>query len=361
MNLNELIRPSLRNFTAYEPGEQPNEEGWVKLNTNENPYPPLPEILEEIKTAINEKLRKYPEIWPLEVRKAILNQLLLNNDTLTNRNNVFIGNGSDDILDTIFKLFVEPDDEVVYFYPSYGMYKTLAALYNAKSIELKLTDDFSFPEEAYNIKGKLMFINSPNNPNGKSFGNASILKICSNFPGIVVVDEAYADFSEQTCLSLLKKVKNLIVMRSFSKGFSLAALRFGFALADAAIIKELNKVKLPYNTNYFAQVAALACIKHRKKVMEQNGKVIFERKRLSDELNKHSGITVLPSDANFIFIKFEDKSKTLKFLWDLKEMKILVRHFSQPGLYNYLRVSIGTEEENNTFLEAFQSIAAKYL
>ena len=99
MNLNELIRPSLKNFTAYEPGEQPVEDGWVKLNTNENPYPPLPEILEEIKNAVNDNLRKYPEIWPLEVRKAILNQLLLNKDTLTNRNNVFIGNGSDEILD----------------------------------------------------------------------------------------------------------------------------------------------------------------------------------------------------------------------------------------------------------------------
>ncbi|MHA1439775.1 MAG: histidinol-phosphate transaminase, partial [Promethearchaeota archaeon] len=349
MDLNELLRSTLKKYTAYEPGEQPSEEGWTKLNTNENPYPPIPEILEEIKTAINEKLRLYPDPTAFDVRKDILNLLLRDKDTLTNRNTVFIGNGSDEILDVIFKTFIDPGDEVVFFYPSYGMYKVLTNLYGGKEIELKLNDDFTFPEATFSAKGKLMFINSPNNPNGKSFGNASILKICSIFPGIVVVDEAYADFSNQTCLSLLKKVKNLIVVRTFSKSFSLASLRLGYALADANIVKEMNKVKLPYNTSYIAQVAAISCIKYRNKIFEQNEKIINERRRLTETINKFDGIEVLPSDANFIFIKFNDKSKTLKFIWDFKEKKILVRHFSKPGLYQYIRVTIGTEEDNNKF------------
>jgi histidinol-phosphate aminotransferase len=206
-----------------------------------------------------------------------------------------------------------------------------------------------------------MFINSPNDPNGKSFGNATILKICGNFPGIVVVDEAYADFSTQTCLPLLKKAKNLIVYRSFSKSFSLASLRMGFALADANIIKEMNRVKLPHNINYLGQIAALSCIKHHKKIFEHNKKILEERGRLTKELNIYNGISVLPSDANFIFIKFEDKSKTLKFVWDLKEMKILVRHFSKPGLYNYIRITIGAVEDNQKFLDAFTKVADKYL
>jgi histidinol-phosphate aminotransferase len=242
------------------------------------------------------------------------------------------------------------------------MYRVLASFYGAKINELKLNEDFSLPDSAYSAKGKILFINSPNNPNGKSFGNAVILKICGNFPGIVVVDETYADFSEQTSLPLLKKAKNLIVARTFSKSFSLASLRFGYAIADASIIKEMNNVKLPYNTNYIAQIAALSCIKHRNKLYEQNKKIISERQRLTDELNTYNGISVLPSDANFILIKFEDKSKTLKFLWDLKEKKkILVRHFSKAGLYKYLRISVGTEEENNKFLEAFKEIASEYL
>lgn len=361
MELNELLRVKLKKYSAYEPGEQPKDSGWLKLNTNENPFPPIPETITDIKNALNENLRLYPDPTSFELRKEILNVLLRDKNTLTNRNSVFIGNGSDEILDVIFKVFIDPGDEVIIFYPSYGFYKVLATLYNAKITEIQLTNDFTIPVSAYDAKGKLMFINSPNNPNGKSFGNATILKLCGSFPGIVVVDEAYADFSNQTCLPLLKKTKNLIVNRSFSKSFSLASLRMGFALADADIIKEMNRVKLPYNTNYIGQIAALSCIKHNKKIFERNKKIIEERQRLTEELNKFEGINVLPSDANFIFVKFEDKSKTLKFVWDLKEMKILVRHFSKPGLYNYIRVTIGSVEDNNKFLAAFQKIANKYL
>ncbi|MFX1278104.1 MAG: histidinol-phosphate transaminase [Promethearchaeota archaeon] len=361
MELNELLREHLRKFSAYEPGEQPTEDGWLKLNTNENPFPPIPEILNDIKNAVNEKIRLYPDPTSFELRKEILNVLLRDKDTLTNRNSIFIGNGSDEIFDIIFKIFIDPDDEVVIFYPSYGLYKVIATLYNAKIIELQLNDDFSIPDAAFNVKGKLMFINSPNNPNGKSFNSETILKLCESFSGVVVVDEAYADFSDQTSLSLLKKVKNLIVIRSFSKSFSLASLRIGFALADPAIIKEMNKVKLPYNINYLAQVAALSCIKHSKKILERNKTIIEERQRLTEILNQFEGITVLASDSNFIFVKFEDKAKTLQFVWDLREMKIIVRHFSKPGLYNYIRVTIGTVEDNNKFIDAFTKIAKKYL
>ncbi len=361
MELNELLRGNLKSYSAYEPGEQPSSPGWLKLNTNENPFPPIPEILNDIKNAVNEKIRLYPDPTSFELRKEILNVLLRDKDTLTNRNSIFIGNGSDEIFDVIFKMFIDPGDEIVIFYPSYGLYKVLATLYNAKITEIQLNDDFSIPDSAFNAKGKLMFINSPNNPNGKSFGNATILKLCGSFPGVVVVDEAYGDFSTQTSLPLLKKVKNLIVNRSFSKSFSIAALRMGFALADPEIIKEMNRVKLPYNTNYLGQIAALSCIKHSDKIFERNKKIIEERNRLTEELNKFNGISVLPSDSNFIFIKFEDKSKTLKFVWDLKEMKILVRHFSKPGLYNYIRLTVGMEVDNNKFIDAFQKIADKYL
>jgi histidinol-phosphate aminotransferase len=363
MDLENLFRDVLKNYSAYEPIEQPEENNWIKLHTNENAFPPIPEVITDIKDTIQDGdlIRKYPDSLGLEVRKAILNQLLRDKDTLTNRNTVFIGNGSDEILDVIFKVFVNPGDEVTMFYPTYGLYKVLATLYDTKITEIKLNENFTPPENSYNQKGKLMLINSPNNPNGKSFNNDVILKLCNTFSGIVVVDEAYAEFSDYTCLPLLKKANNLIVIRSFSKGFSLASLRIGYALADATIIKEMNNVKLPYNTNILAQIAVLSSIKHRIKIYEQNKKIIEERKRLSEELEKFNGISVEPSDANFIFVKFDDKSTTLKFLWDLKDLKILVKHFSKPGLYNYLRVTIGKKEENEEFLKAFNDIAAKYL
>jgi histidinol-phosphate aminotransferase len=363
MEIEKLFRENLQKYNSYETEEQPEDEGWLKLNINENAYPPVQEILEDIKSALESEdlLRKYPDPFALELRKAILNQLLRDKNTLTNRNTVFIGNGSDDVLDVIFKVFVNPGDEVVVFYPTFSLYKVLANLYDAKINEIKLKDDFSIPESVYDQKGKLLFINSPNDPNGKSFDNDTILKICYHFPGIVVVDEEYADFSDYTCLPLLKDVNNLIVCRSFSKTFSIASLRIGYALTDAIIVKEMNRVKLPFNTNYIAQLAAISCIKHRNKIYDQNKKIIAERKRLSEKLDIYDGINVLPSDANFIFIKFDDKSTTLKFLWDLKDIKILVRHFSKPGLYNYIRVTIGTKEENDKFLEGFNSIAEKYL
>ncbi len=362
MDLDKLFRKNLKTFSAYEPGEQPQGDGWIKLNTNENAYPPIPEVLNDIKNAVDSKIRKYPDPTAFEVRKLIVSVLLREQDTLTDRNTVFVANGCDEVLDTVFKVFVDPGDEVVFFYPSYGMYDVLASLYGAKVNEIKLNEDFSLPEPAFTAKGKVMFINSPNNPNGKSFGNAAILKICSNFPGIVVVDETYADFSTQSSLSLLKKAKNLIVARTFSKSFSLASLRFGYALANKDIINEMNKVKLPYNSNYLAQVAAISCIKNRERLQQQNKKIIEQRQLITEELNKYPGISVLPSDANFILIKFDDKAITLKFLWDLREKKkILVRHFSKAGLYNYLRVSIGLEEENRKFLDAFREIASQYL
>ena len=363
MEIERLFRESLKKYSPYEVGEQLSDEEWLKLNTNENPYPPIPEVVEDIKDAIGngELLRKYPDSLALEVRKAILNQFLRDKDTLTNRNSIFIGNGSDEIFDIIFKVFINPGDQIIVFYPSYGMYKVLANLYNAEINEIKLNDDFTISESTFNAKGKLLFLNSPNNPNGKSFENTTISKLCDNFSGIVVVDEAYADFSDTTCLPLLKTKNNLIVCRTFSKTFSIASMRIGYALADPKIIKEMNRVKLPYNTSYIAQITALLCIKYRTKILEQNQKIIAERKRLTEELNNFKGINVLPSDANFIFIKFDNKSTTLKFLWDLRDMKILVRHLSQPGLYNYIRLTIGTEEQNNKFLNAFKDIAKKYL
>jgi len=360
MDLNELIRKSLKKYSSYEVPDKNQEEGWIYLNTTENPYPPIPEIIKDIKNAVDQKIRLYPDPTSFELRKEILNVLLREKATLTNRNSVLIGSGSDEIFDIIFKVFIDPGDEVVIFYPTYGLYKSIAMLYNAKIHEIHLTEDFSIPESTFSQKAKLMIINSPNDPNGKSFGNATILKLCGNFPGIVVVDEAYADFSSQTCLPLLKKAKNLIVVRSFSKSFSLASLRIGYALADSFIIKEMNRVKLPYNINYLGQIAALSCIKYRNKIFEQNKKIVEERERLIKDLGGFNGISVLPSDANFIFIKFDDKTKTLKFVWDLKELKVLVRHFSKPGLYNYIRVRVGTTEENDKFLSAFRSVEKKY-
>ena len=179
MELENLFRENLKRYTSFETAEIPSGENWLLLNTNENPYPPIPEIIQDLKEAIqtSDNLRKYPDSYALEVRKAVLNQLLRDKDTLTNRNTVFVGRDSDGILDVLFKVFIDAGDQVIIFYPTNSIYKSLAMLYNATINEIKLNEDFSIPEEVYSAKGKLMIINSPNDPNGKSYDNDQIIKI----------------------------------------------------------------------------------------------------------------------------------------------------------------------------------------
>ena len=356
MDINQLIRSHLRKFDEYIPGEQPTESGWIKLNANENPYPPLPEIVEDIKKNIDENLRLYPDPLARDLKFKIINLLLKNKDPPSNIDSYFVGSGTDEVLEVIFKVFIEIGDDVIYLDPSYGMYKTLTDLYSANSVEIKLNSDFSLPDKLLEIKGKLMFICSPNNPTGKAFENSSILDVCKKFPGIVVVDETYCDFTNKTAIPLLKNVNNLIITRTFSKSFSLASLRVGYAISNPRIIQIMNQVKLPYNVNSLSQIAAISCINNMDKVFERNKKIISERNRLSEIINSYDDINVLPSDANFILIKFKDKSQPIKLFQEMKKRKILVRYFSKPSLESYIRLSIGTEFQNNKLLEAFKEI-----
>ncbi len=361
MNLKKLIRNNILDFAAYTPGEQPIEKGWIKLNTNENPYPPIPEVMEDLTKAINDNLRKYPDPRAVQLRKILIEQFLKDKYKIDNLEAILIGNGSDEILDIIFKAFIEKNDEIVFFNPSYGMYKVLTALYEGKAQEIKLNEDFSIPRFAFDVQGKLLIINSPNNPNGKSYSNELIETFCENFSGIVLVDEAYADFSNTTALSILPDFENLIVIRTFSKSFSLASMRIGYAVAHPSIINELNKVKLPYNTSYIAQVAAISCLKNIKKIFSRNEKIIFQREQLINELKKIPSIKVFPSDANFVLIKFPNKNLAKTCHEELKKQKILVRYFNTRELKEYIRISIGTEEKNIFFLDSFNNIIKKVL
>lgn len=365
MDLYKLLRKDWQTKKPYKPGEQPaNPEEWVKLNTNENPYPPPQEVLDDIRQAIDGTLRLYPDPTAQDLRKMISSVLLPEFRTISGVNSVLVGLGSDEILDILLKTFIDPGDEVVYFTPSYGMYSVLAKLYGAKTTEIPLAGDFSIPEDAmtkFPEKAKLLFLCSPNNPNGKSTDNDSITAMCKKFPGIVVVDEAYADFAPTSALSLLKRQKNLIVVRTFSKSYSMAGIRAGFLVASPEIVKELSRAKLPFNVPYLSQVAAVAAIKHRKKQAELNQKIIDERTRLIGELSTYPQLAVLNSDANFVFTKFPDQATAMKFFWELKKKKILVRQFTQRGLYEYIRVTVGTIEQNDKFLQAFAEIAQEHL
>ena len=361
MDLKDLLRKNVRDFISYTPGEQPSDGDWIKLNTNENPYPPVPEIMEDIKNSINETLRKYPDPMAYQLREMIVSKVLKDKYNITDVDSIFIGSGSDEVLDVIFKTFIDENDEIILYKPSYGMYKVLSDLYNGKIIEITLNENFCIPQTEMDLKGKLFIINSPNNPTGNSFSNDNIYKVCKNFPGIVVVDEAYADFSNTSALSLLKEFNNLIITRTFSKSFSLASLRIAFAVANPLIVKELNKVKLPYNTSYISQIAAIYCLKHINKILPRTQKIIAQREYVIKQLNKNTKIKAWPSDSNFILIEFPNEKLALNTFEALKKEKILVRFFNKNGLRKYIRVSIGTKEENFIFLKTFNQISEKFI
>ncbi|MHA1821564.1 MAG: histidinol-phosphate transaminase, partial [Promethearchaeota archaeon] len=326
----------------------------------ENPYPPPQSVIDEIKQAIDGTIRLYPDPTAKELRKLISSVYLARFRTLYQANNILVANGSDEILDILFKTFIDPGDEVVIFKPSYGMYTVLADLYQAKKNVIPLTETFDIPESAKNATGKLMLICSPNNPDGKSVDNDTIEAICSNFEGLVIVDEAYADFSDKSAIPLLRKHKNLCVMRTFSKGYSLAGLRVGFLVADTQIIKVLNETKLPYNVNTVSQIAASIVINHIKEFEPIHELIKNERTRVINEILNKYNVNIAHSDANFILIKFEDQTKAMKIFWELKDNKVLTRQYNQKGMYQYIRLTIGTQEQNDRFLEVFDKLAEKY-
>ena len=347
-------------FRGYTPGEQPRGD-WLKLNTNENPYEPPAEILQDLKDGLV-NLRKYPDIDAVEVKKQLTFNIRLDKTHSLKMDNIVFGSGEDELLDILFKIFVDKDDKVVYFTPSYGMYKVLCNIYEGKAVEIPLNPDFSVPvDKASAAEGKIMFICSPNNPNGARVPNEVVDKICSAFEGIVVVDEAYVDFAEDNCLSLALKHDNLIILRTFSKSYSLAALRVGYLISlNRDVILAIRKTKLPYNVNLTGQVAALASLKHQKLVDENVQKVKSERDRLVKMMAEIPQIKVFPSEANFIFIKIEvgDDSKNMKInqkiFWELKKRKILVRQYPQRGLYEYQRITVGKPEDNDRFIKEFK-------
>jgi len=342
----KYLRKCLKKFDAYTPGEQPQEKGWVKLNTNENPYPPSPKVGIALKKAAVDSLNLYPDPVFMELRKAFakLNRVKVKQ--------IFCGNGSDEVLRVLFEAFVDPREKVVYPYPSYPLYKTLAELHDARCVEIPLTEDFDLPEWNNKWQGKLLFLASPNSPTGGLYGLDRIELACRKFNGIVVVDEAYADFAGFTTIPLIKKYPNLIVCRTFSKSYSLAGMRIGIAVASEEIINVLYSIKDSYNMSRLDQVAAVAALEDQAYFKLVVSKVIKTRHRLCDEL-VNLGFKTYPSDANFVFTSPPDRKGKDLYQY-LKSKKILVRFWDKDRLRESVRISVGTDKEIDILLDALR-------
>ena len=338
-------------MAGYIPGEQPGDDQLAKLNTNENPYPPSPRVLAALRNATNQSLRLYPE--PLS-------------DCLRNiaaevygvgPQNILAGNGSDEILSMVLRCFVGRGDRVAFPVPTYSLYETLVKIQDGNQVGVPYPADFAIPPELHSANAAVTFLCNPNSPSGTLVALTAIEKLARAVAGVIVVDEAYIDFAEDprsSAISLIKNIPNLIVLRTFSKSFSLAGLRIGLAFAPAELIGGMMKVKDSYNLNRLSLIAATAALQDLP-WMQGNVRLIQQtRRQLVDGLSKR-GFYVYPSDANFVMA--QKKGQEQKALYQaLRERKIFVRYFDTPELRDSLRITVGTPEEVERLLHEISTI-----
>jgi histidinol-phosphate aminotransferase len=348
----KLIRPLVRDLHAYVPGEQPKIKGLIKLNTNENPYPPSPRVLAAVRAAVDGRLRLYPNPTAQTLREKLAK---LHGCT---PENIIVGNGSDELLALATRAFTEPKQKaesrkrkakasVQYFTPSYSLYPVLADIHGAAKNAVPLKPDFNLPSVAelkrgkiWNFKVVLTFVTTPNAPGGRGYKTAELEKLCRAQNGVVVLDEAYVDFADENALELALKFPHVLVARTFSKAYSLCFQRVGYFVGHPELIAALDKIRDSYNVNGLGQIAAAATLDDLKYYRANFKKIITTRGWLSRELTK-LGFRVLPSQTNFILAQ-PPKFPAKDWLQKLRERKILVRWFSAPAVKDYLRITIGT-------------------
>lgn len=350
----KLIVSWVKELAPYVPGEQPQTQGWVKLNTNENPYPASPKIAQSIQEQID-LLRLYPEPTSQALRSAIAQQFDLSSDQ------VIIGNGSDNILDMITRSFVGLG-QAGHTVPSYSLYPVVVALSGGDLLNIPFEESMELPVDAIaKTPASVFFLTNPNAPTGVCFSLESIEAVLKKIKGILVVDEAYIDFGGQSAIPLLQSYDNLIVVQTFSKSYSLAGLRVGYALASPKIIQVLDRVRDAYNVDRIAQSIAQVALEDRSH-FEANCEKIIQTRSQSEAFLKSLDWFTYPSSANFLFTQPKDAQGAtgpevaVSLFEYLKSKHILVRYFgSHPLTCSFLRVSIGTDNQMKTFNEGIES------
>ena len=343
------LRKNIEAMTAYTPGEQPQGDARVtKLNTNENPYPPSPRVLEALRALDPERLRKYPDPMANKVRDLVARRFGVG------REQVLCANGSDELLRMVVTAFVGEGETVAYPVPTYSLYPVLAAVAGARAMEIPSPEDFSLPADALaKAKARLLFLCNPNAPTGVWTEPEVVARLADRFKGVVVVDEAYADFGPGSGIPVYKGTRNILVFRTLSKSYSLAGLRFGFAVGPEPLITGLAKVKDSYNCDAVSielAAAALADEAHMRAGVE---KICAERRRLAERLAA-LGFGVTPSEANFLLARAPD-GEAQGWYEALKARGILVRYWKGPRLDDKLRITVGTPEENDRLLAALEA------
>jgi len=345
-----MIPLAIRRLEGYTPGEQPAPgERVVKLNTNENPFPPSPRVIEALRNIDPELLRRYPNPTADMFRAAAAKMLGVSMDM------IIAGNGSDDILSIAARTFLTKGHMLACPEPTYSLYPVLAAIVGARCVGVPWEEGWQLPVAGLlRLRPRAIFLANPNAPTGTFVPPESIEKLASAFRGVVLVDEAYVDFADADCVKLVSRYENVVVCRTLSKSYSLAGLRFGYAVAQPAVIREMMKIKDSYNCDAISIVLATAAIEDQEYARRTWQHIRSERARLAGELAA-MGWQVLPSQANFLLAGPPDGDGRRVYL-GLKERGILVRYFDKPGLRNKVRITIGTTEQNNALLEGIRRL-----
>jgi histidinol-phosphate aminotransferase len=333
-------------MAPYVPGEQPAPgERVIKLNTNENPFPPSPRVLEAIHSVDGEHLRRYPSPQADAFRATAAAVHGVSADM------ILAGNGSDEILAIAVRTFLGPGDTLAYPDPTYSLYPVLAATCENRVVTVPWETGWELPVAALLATGaRAIFFANPNAPTGTLVRPSRVRELALAFDGLLLVDEAYVDFADENCLALVHELPNVMICRTFSKGYSLAGLRFGYAIAAPALVAEMSKVKDSYNCDAIAILAAIAAIEDQAYARTTWRAVRAERSRLAGELGKR-GWEVIPSQTNFVLATCPGGGAAALYR-ELKRQGILVRHFDKPGLADKLRITVGTAEQNDALLAA---------
>jgi histidinol-phosphate aminotransferase len=346
--MSQFLRPNIRAMAGYAPGEQPRDGAVIKLNTNENPYPPSPRVFEAIREATtSDRLRKYPDSVGTAFRQTA--GLLLSVDPEA----ILPGNGSDDLLTIITRAFVPQGGLVVSPTPSYILYRSLAEIQGARYQAVSYTADWQLPEPWPIRDAHLTFLANPNSPSGTMVARPGLERLAESLHGPLLLDEAYVDFADTHGLDLAARGK-VIVTRSLSKSYSLAGIRFGFAVADPALIREFIKVKDSYNCDVLSLAAATAALEDQTYLQSTRAKILATRARVTTEL-RSLGFEVCPSQANFVWCRRNDRP--VKPIYEeLKRRRILVRYMVYDGYGDGLRISVGADPEVDALLTEIKQL-----
>lgn len=353
--MDNLWMKNLRKVEPYVPGEQSKDKDIVKLNANENPYPPSPEVIKAINNFDCNTLKLYPDANAAEFKSAIAEFYNVKKE------NVFIGNGSDDVLALSFQSFFNSEKPIAYPDITYSFYPVWCELFSIPYKNYPLGSDFRINADDYKAENGGVVIPNPNAPTSLGEGREFIEKIMDyNKDCVVIIDEAYVDFGGYSSVELTKKYENLLVTGTFSKSRSLAGMRIGFAIGSEKLISELEAVKNSYNSytvNSIAMAAGTAAIKDVDYFKKTVSMVIKTRERVKDEL-RSLGFEVLESQTNFLMAAHPEKDMKDYFEY-LKTQKVFIRYFNKPVINKYVRITIGTDEEMDIFLEKTKQYLAK--